>query len=360
MSPSSRARRASFARCAFATVAMVLVMMFSRLDAGAVTVAPPAVAFVEPESGPASATYREGQPYGLRLDVDGERVLEGTPASALVRATVTIVNAVDRAEETLTVTTQGGATSTFDDDVDDDNREGDSVGEASASTSAIRETLKLLNYTHSGNRIGELTRIVTLTVTDEAGRTSAPAAKMIDITRDNVKPTLDLNGPREGTTYEVSMSEAERMIGVRLSDIDYTCEDGDDVVINSVDGAKHRRLAAFQTGAVEYVSADTSGTSISSSWSAADKRLTLSNFDSVANYCRVVGTVRYHNEELNKTPPELRTPEANFERRLNFNLRRDGARSSSPSWTPREAVNRRTYTSTWRIPRDREARSTMI
>jgi hypothetical protein len=91
MSPSSRARRASLARCAFATVAMVLVMMFSRLDAGAVTVAPPAVAFVEPESGPASATYREGQTYGLRLDVDGERVLEGTPASALVRATVTIV-----------------------------------------------------------------------------------------------------------------------------------------------------------------------------------------------------------------------------------------------------------------------------
>jgi len=296
MSPSSRARRASLARCAFATVAMVLVMMFSRLDAGAVTVAPPAVAFVEPESGPASATYREGQTYGLRLDVDGERVLEGTPASALVRATVTIVNAVDRAEETLTVTTQGGATSTFDETTSTLIIErGDSVGEASTSTSAIRETLKLLNYTHSGNRIGELTRIVTMTVTDEAGRTSAPAAKMIDITRDNVKPTLDLNGPREGTTYEVSMSEAERMIGVRLSDIDYTCEDGDDVVINSVT-VQSTDAGAFPDGAVEYVSADTSGTSISSSWSAADKRLTLSNFDSVANYCRVVGTVRYHNE----------------------------------------------------------------
>ena len=65
------------------------------------------------------------------------------------------------------MTTQGGATSTFDETTSTMIIErGDSVGEASASTSAIRETLKLLNYTHSGNRIGELTRIVTLTVTD--------------------------------------------------------------------------------------------------------------------------------------------------------------------------------------------------
>jgi len=296
MSSSSRGRRASVARRALTTLAMTLVMAFVRLDARAVTVAPPEVAFVEPQSGPASATYAEGQPYGLRLDVDGARVREGTPASALVRATVTIVNAVDRAAETLSVTTRGGTTSTYDAATSTLSVEsGGTVGEASTSTSAIRETLKLLDYTHSGKRIGELTRVVTLTVTDAAGRTSAPAAKMIKITRDNVKPVLDLNGPREGTTYEVSMSEAERMIGVRLSDVDYTCEDGDDVVMKSVT-VQSIDAGTFPDGDVEYVSADTTGTSISSVWSASAKTLTLSNYDSVKNYCRVVGTVRYHNQ----------------------------------------------------------------
>ena len=161
-------------------------------------------------------------------------------------------------------------------------------------TVSMLETLKTVKYTNTGTNIALTSRGVTLTVTDAEGRESAPTAVLIKMSRTNIGPVLDLNGVRTGTTYTVAMSEKERMVGVRISDVDFVCSDVDDKIMQEA-LVRNTDANPFPDGAGEYISADTSGTSIVATWNANDRRMSLTGFDTVENYCKVIGTLRYQN-----------------------------------------------------------------
>ena len=297
---TSRARRrSSFGalknlRATRIAVLFVIACALGSKSALAATVAPPTVRF---KSGAATRrAYKEGD--GWMTISSTTSVTEGYPASSIVRADAKIVNVQDAGEEELqvevklededrTAWTYDVTTATL--TVTSINYPTDET--TSKSTASIENALQKLKFRHMGTNIGLAPRGLTLTLTDEAGRTSAPALATISISRDNVPPVLDLNGPRNGTTYEVTMSANERMIGVRLSDINYECTDSDDVVLQGCTVV----IDSILDGDVEYISADTSGTSISQSWNSTTRAFELTSYDSVKNYCNVLGTIRYYN-----------------------------------------------------------------
>ena len=299
MGSKTRAQRSLTRALALTLGVIVVTLCGSSMRASAVTVAPPVVTF---ESAVARrVTYLEGA-AALTLATSSTTVTEGTPASAIVSASVKIVNAMDGAKEVLAATVptgdEGRTTVTYDAttwtlSVRSENYASDEV--ESYSTTSILNTLKTLTYVHNGANIAMTPRGVTATVTDASGRMSAPTLATIKMSRTNAAPVLDLNGPRTGQTYSVVLTEKERMIGVRLTDVEYACGDDDDVVLAS---AAVANIGSLPDGAAEYISADTTGTSIASAWDSTQKRLSLSNYDSVTNYCKVIGTIRYHNEGI--------------------------------------------------------------
>lgn len=299
MGSKTRAQR-SLTRALALTLGVVAVTLCgTSMRASAVTVAPPVVTFQSAVA--RRVTYLEGD-AALTLATSSTTVTEGTPASAIVSASVKIVNAMDGAKEVLAATVpigdEGRTTVTYDAttwtlSVRSENYASDEV--ESYSTTSILNTLKTLTYVHNGENIAMTPRGVTAIVTDASGRMSAPALATIKMSRTNAAPVLDLNGPRDGQTYSVVLTEKERMIGVRLTDVEYACGDDDDVVLASA-AIANVDVGSLPDGAAEYISADTTGTSIASAWDSTQKRLLLSNYDSVTNYCKVIGTIRYHNE----------------------------------------------------------------
>ena len=306
MSRDRRARRSlgvEFARGAMVMMSLIFAALLGGRSLG-VTVKSPEVSFNATATEPTKLAYTEGSGATVAF-APGAIVREGIPVSAIVRLEVRIVNAVDGAKEVLAVnlsaltplsgTSDSGRTKAVYDastttlTVTSENRASDSV--ASYSTHAIQDALRTLTYEHTGKNIALMPRGLTATVTDEAGRTSAPALATISMSRTNVAPELDLNGPRSGINYTVSMSESERKIGVRLSHINYTCSDADDVVLKGAQVVMDGRL----DGDAEFISANFSGTSIYGTWDKATNTYSLNNYDSVKNYCTVLGTVRYHN-----------------------------------------------------------------
>lgn len=283
----------------------VMVMFIAAIAAACVswshgvTVQPPSASFATSDR-----RFAEGD-GALALATAQFTIAQGIPARAIVQAKLRIVNAEDGAVEALAVTVPysyaARVTSSYDaststltiaspelvgDAVDDDGNE--------LATVSMLETLKTVKYTNTGTNIALTSRGVTLTVTDADGRESAPTAVLIKMSRSNIGPVLDLNGVRTGTTYTVSMSEKERMVGVRMSDVDFVCSDVDDKIMQEA-LVRHTDSNPFPDGAGEYISADTSGTSIVATWNANDRRMSLTGFDTVENYCKVIGTLRYQN-----------------------------------------------------------------
>jgi len=273
----------------------------------AITVLPPSVTLATAAT-TRVVSFKEGDAYVVVADSASMSLTEGSPQSKILSANARIINGVGGAAEALFVniaedlgpegeqrTTSSYDPATYSLTVTTKSFASDQT--ASLSTDSLLDALKTLSYKHSGSNIELTSRGVVVTVTDEAGRTSAPAMALVRLTRDNTAPVLDLNGPTlSGTSYSPVLTEKERMIGVRLTTVDYVCSDADDVVLSGVQ-VVCTDVGNFPDGKdAERVTADTTGTSIVATWNEDTKILSLTNHDSVSNYCKVIGTLRYRNE----------------------------------------------------------------
>ena len=163
-----------------------------------------------------------------------------------------------------------------------------------ASTAEIESMIDALRYRHNGGAPTETTRTVSiLSLVDSGGATgNLSASSDIAVVGVNAAPLLDLDADDStaaGTGFAASWTEDGGPVVVvdsdaSLSDLDHSTLQGLTVQItNALDGA------------LESLSADTSGTSIAASYDAGTSTLTLSGSDSVANYQQVLRTVAYDN-----------------------------------------------------------------
>ena len=106
---------------------------------------------------------------------------------------------------------------------------------------------------------------------------------------DNEAPVVDLNGDLVGTGFTAAFSEDQGPVSIISDEATITDTDSNELTLATV------VITNRQNGAVETLSADTSGISIVQEFDAAAGLLTLSGVDTVENYQQVLRTVTYNN-----------------------------------------------------------------
>ena len=116
---------------------------------------------------------------------------------------------------------------------------------------------------------------------------SAPASVLLTVNPQNDPPAIDLNGDGQGTGFNAIFVAGGQPVSITDSDLKITDIDSETmaeatiIIINRKNGAK------------ELLSADTSGTSIQASFSAGSGVLFLTGPDTIANFEKVLRTVKY-------------------------------------------------------------------
>ncbi len=116
---------------------------------------------------------------------------------------------------------------------------------------------------------------------------SDPATVTLVVNPKNDPPTLDLNGSGAGTGFEATFVAGGPKVsiagpGLKIGDIDDdSLESAKVIIVNIKNGAK------------ETLEADATGTNIQASYDAGSGTLRLSGVDTIANYEKVLRTVKY-------------------------------------------------------------------
>ena len=168
MGSKPRAQRSLTRALALTMGVVVTILCVASMCASAVTLAPPVITFQGTVA--RRVTYLEGSP-ALALATGTTTVVEGTPASPIISASVKIVNAMDGAEEVLNVTLSDEDRMTVSYDATKATLSVNYVNYASDelesySTTSMLKTLRTLTYVHKGANIAMAPRGVTATVTD--------------------------------------------------------------------------------------------------------------------------------------------------------------------------------------------------
>ncbi|MFK7915470.1 MAG: Ig-like domain-containing protein [Pseudomonadales bacterium] len=129
-------------------------------------------------------------------------------------------------------------------------------------------------------------------VDNQANWDQSPATATLNINPVNDAALLDLDAndsSASGNDYAVSWTDGSGSVVVADSDASLT--DVDSPNIESLTAT----ITNLSDGALEVLSADVTGTSISASYDAATGTLTLSGTDTIANYEQVLRTISYDN-----------------------------------------------------------------
>jgi uncharacterized repeat protein (TIGR01451 family) len=155
-----------------------------------------------------------------------------------------------------------------------------------------------------------------------------PATVTLVVTPENDAPYLDLNGGGEGTGFSTTFVAGGPPVvivgsGLDIDDIDSeTMTSATATILNRPNGAK------------EVLSANTAGTNIQYSFSAANGVLLLNGEDTIANYEKVLRTVKYHID------PEVTNP-ATATRTVSFKVYDDGELGSNNAESKVNVINPR-------------------
>lgn len=155
-----------------------------------------------------------------------------------------------------------------------------------------------------------------------------PATVTLIVSPENDAPYLDLNGGGEGTGFSTIFVAGGPAIVIVDGDLD----------IDDIDSANMTSATATilnrPNGTKETLSADTSLTNIQASFSAANGVLLLTGQDSIANYEKVLRTVKY------RIDPEVTNP-STATRTVSFKVYDDGELGSNNAESKVDVINPR-------------------
>ncbi|QDV86729.1 NHL repeat protein [Stieleria magnilauensis] len=182
----------------------------------------------------------------------------------------------------LTTGTFGASTSSYD--------VTSGVWTVSGSVADVNAALADVSFTPAADN--DIDAQVTVHLEDSFGAGPADGLIQLNVTPQNDPAFIDLDNDNSsgapGTAFNAAFVEGGGPVFIA---------DGADAVITDIDNSTLSSLTATITnaldGVAESLSADTSGTSITASFTGGT--LTLSGVDSVANYQQVLRTVRYNN-----------------------------------------------------------------
>lgn len=155
-----------------------------------------------------------------------------------------------------------------------------------------------------------------------------PATVTLIVNPENDAPFLDLNGASEGTGFSTTFVAGGPAVVIVDSDLD----------IDDIDSDKMTSATATilnrPNGTKETLSADTTGTNIQASFSTASGALTLNGLDTIANYEKVLRTVKY------RIDPDVTNP-STATRTISFKVYDDGELGSNDAQSKVNVVNPR-------------------
>jgi VCBS repeat-containing protein len=215
-------------------------------------------------------------------------------------ATVTITFNPGAANDSATVSEDSGPT-TFDVRANDPDPDGgtktiDSVQQPANGTVTITNGGNDLTYTPNADYCNDGSSFDTFTYTLTPG--GAQATVSVTVTCVNDAPVVDLDADNDkgttGSDFAVTFTEGDAATLV---------EDSTDAAVTDIDSTNLSSLTVTITNLLdtgsETLSADTTGTSITANYVPATGVLTLSGPDTVANFQKVLRTVRYQNTSSN-------------------------------------------------------------
>ncbi|MEM6470440.1 MAG: DUF4347 domain-containing protein [Planctomycetota bacterium] len=228
---------------------------------------------------------------GSVLAVDADATLADVDSSTLDSIEVTITNLLDGGFEFLSADTTGTSISAI-------YSSGVLTLSGADSVSNYQQVLRSIEYQNTSLNPTTTSRVITFAADDGASVSNATATLTVVATND--PPTLDLDADdssgASGSGYQTVFTEGGP--AVTIVDVDALLVDSDGTTMTSIDV----RITNLFDGADEILSADTTGTAISASFSSGT--LTLSGIDSIANYQQVLRTIAYQNVSVS---PETTT-----------------------------------------------------
>ncbi|WP_201743836.1 hypothetical protein, partial [Roseiconus nitratireducens] len=224
---------------------------------------------------------------GAILIADGDASLADVDSANLASLTITITNLLNGAAESLTADTTGTSiTSSY--------SSGVLTLSGSDTVANYEQVLRTVRYDNASANPDSTDRIVEFAANDGFADSNTATAT-VSISAKNDAPTLDLDSDDSsgsaGSDFTANFVEGGG--SVLIADGDAALADLDSANLASLTVT----ITNLLDGAAETLTADTTGTSITASYSSGV--LTLSGSDSVANYEQVLRTVRYDNASAN-------------------------------------------------------------
>ena len=166
------------------------------------------------------------------------------------------------------------------------------IGEATLAQ--YEQVLRTVTYRNTPQNPGFGDRTITFTVNDGA-TDSAVATSTVTVFPTNDAPLLDLNGAAPGTNFTTTFTEDGGAVAIVSSSLSLI-----DLDSPTVNGASVR-ITNLQNIGAEILTADATGTNIELTYDANAGVLGLRNFDTVANYEKVLRSIQYSNTSQNPT-----------------------------------------------------------
>jgi hypothetical protein len=230
-----------------------------------------------------AASFEQGSGPVPLEDPDAATISDNTQRP-LVSATVTLTNALDGANETLSANTAGtNISAVFNPGSETLQLSGN------ASLQDYQDVLRTVSYDDISPNPDTTSRTITFAASDGT-LTSNTATSTVTFFPPSATPTLDLNGPALGTDFNTEYIGGGSPVPV---------EDPNGLVVTEglnpfLTGATVT-LFSVADGSTPSLSADTSGTSIAANYDPSTEVLQLTGNASPADYERVLRTVKYAN-----------------------------------------------------------------
>jgi hypothetical protein len=230
-----------------------------------------------------SATFNEGG--GAVAIIDSDATLSDADSASLTSLTVTITNLLDGASEVLAADTSGTSiTASY--------AAGVLTLSGSDTVSNYQQVLRTITYDNSASSPNTTARSISFVANDGTNDSNTGTTTLSIV--DNSEPVIDLDADDSSgaTGSEFSTTFNEDGGPVAIADADAIITDVDSANLTSLTVS----ISNLLDGTDEVLAADTSGTSITSSYDSATGVLTLTGADTVANYQHVLRTVTYDND----------------------------------------------------------------
>jgi uncharacterized delta-60 repeat protein len=163
-----------------------------------------------------------------------------------------------------------------------------------ATLAQYQQVLRTISYNNTSQNPNPTPRLISFVVNDGTSN-SAITTSTISINPVNDPPFLDLNGAAPGTNFNSTFTEDGGAISIVSPTL--TLTDADSTQVNIATA----RITNLQDVGSEFLTANTAGTSIVTTYYASVGILELRGFDTVANYQQVLRSVTYNNTSQNPT-----------------------------------------------------------